>query len=193
MDLSLDARAKLDGGLPEGLRLLLDEFPRAGWAADPNFGGLVRFWLDRHLAFRRQTAALRGAAEALLDRSLEPRAFGGRVSRVGSEFLEHIHGHHGIEDAHFFPLLSAREARLAHGFGMLEADHVALDAHLGAFTDAANGALGVLDRPVDLGGQAGRLLDALVRLDRFLDRHLLDEEDLVVPVILRDGEAFLSH
>lgn len=185
--LALDARE----GLPEALRVLLADFPREGWQADPNFRGLVAFWLDRHLAFRRLTGAMREEAEALLDRRREPQAFGSRLSRLGSHFLQDIHGHHTIEDTHFFPLLTRQEGRLAAGFDMLERDHHALDAHLAAFAEAANGALRALGREDDLRTRAGAFLATLARLDRFLDRHLVDEEDLVVPVILRDGEAVL--
>ncbi len=188
MDLALDARA----GLPEALRALLADYPRASWQADPNFGGLVSFWLDRHLSFRRLTALLRQEAEALLDREADPQAFGGRLSRLGGRFLQEIHGHHTVEDTHFFPILAAREGRLAVGFDMLERDHHDLDAHLAAFADAANGALRALDRPDELRTAGGLLLASLATLDRVLDRHLVDEEDLVVPVILRDGEGFLG-
>lgn len=189
MSLDLDARE----GLPDALRVLLAEHPRTGWEADPNFGGLVRFWLDRHLGFRRLLGLMRADAERAVDRRIDPQALGSRLSRLGSTFLQEIHGHHTIEDTHFFPLLGAQEARLLRGFDMLEADHHALDAHLATFAEGANGALGALDRPADLVTAAGRLNDGLVRLDRFLDRHLLDEEDLVVPVILRHGEGFLGH
>lgn len=188
MDLALDARA----GLPDALRALLAEHPRPGWQADPNFGGLVSFWLDRHLQFRRLMALMREDAQGLLDRDADPRAFGARLSRLGGRFLQEIHGHHTIEDAHFFPLLTRQERSLERGFDMLERDHHDLDAHLDAFTGAANGALRALDRPDDLRTQGGLLLASLATLDRFLDRHLVDEEDLVVPVLLRDGEAFLA-
>ena len=39
--------------LPDALRVLLEDYPRDGWELDPGFDGLVRFWLDRHLMFRR--------------------------------------------------------------------------------------------------------------------------------------------
>jgi iron-sulfur cluster repair protein YtfE (RIC family) len=188
MDLALDTRA----GLPDALRALLADHPRASWQADPNFGGLVSFWLDRHLQFRRLMGSMREETEALLDRDADPQAFGGRLSRLGGRFLGEIHGHHTVEDTHFFPILTAQEGRLAAGFAMLERDHHDLDAHLEAFADAANGALRALDRPEDLRTAGGLLLANLATLDRFLDRHLVDEEDLVVPVILRDGEGFLA-
>lgn len=188
MDLALDART----GLPPALRALLDDHPRAGWQADPNFGGLVSFWLDRHLSFRRLMAAMTADAEALIDRTAGPHAVGARLSRLGGRFLQDIHGHHTIEDTHFFPILAAREGRLAAGFDMLERDHEALDAHLGAFAEAANGVLGALGDDGEARTKGGLLLASLATLDRFLDRHLVDEEDLVVPVILRDGEGFLA-
>ena len=34
---------------------------------------------------------------------------------------------------------------------------------------------------------AGRFRDELARLEELLDRHLIDEEELIVPVILRYG------
>lgn len=179
-------------GLPDALRLLLADYPRANWQADPNFGGLVTFWLERHMNFRRLMTMMTEETEALLDGRADPQAYGSRLSRLGSHFLQDIHGHHTIEDTHFFPLLTAQERRLERGFEMLEADHIALDPQLAAFADAANGVLGALEQPVDLANKAGLLRDGLIRLDRFLDRHLVDEEDLIVPVLLRDGEGFLG-
>ena len=53
--------------------------------------------------------------------------------------------------------------------------------------EGANSLLRALPRPVEAGVQAGRFADRLAGFDRFLDRHLTDEEDLIVPVILRAG------
>lgn len=52
--LDLDLRT----GLPDALRVLLKEFPRDGWDDHPGIEGLVRFWLDRHMMFRRIIARL---------------------------------------------------------------------------------------------------------------------------------------
>ncbi len=48
MDLPLETRA----GLPDALRVLLRDYPRERWGGDPNFHGLVSFWLGMHLHFR---------------------------------------------------------------------------------------------------------------------------------------------
>lgn len=187
MDLSLETRA----GLPEALRVLLADHPREAWEADPGFHGLVSMWLDRHLLFRRLLGLMRADAEALLDRSIGPAAWAPRLSRLGSGFVEGLHGHHHVEDDHYFPLLVARDARLERGFAILDADHKALDLHLGRFVADANGALRARREEDALRDAAGRLHGGLLRLEGFLDRHLTDEEELIVPVILRDGEAAL--
>ena len=182
-------------GLPAALRTLVAEFPRPGWEAHPNFGGLVRFWLDRHLTFRRLTALLDTDTRALIDRSLDPRQFAARLSRFGGMLVGDLHGHHQIEDFQYFPLLARLEPGIARGFEMLETDHHALDARLAAFTEAANA---VLRPAVDGAGYAAlreggaAFAGELGALNRLLDRHLEDEEDLVVPVILRHGEGRLG-
>ncbi|WP_210528860.1 hemerythrin domain-containing protein [Rubellimicrobium arenae] len=182
MDHPLETRT----GLPDALRVLLADHPRDGWARDPNFAGLVEMWLDRHLLFRRLMAAMRADAESVLDGRMDPRAWGGRTSRLGGHFVGDLHGHHRVEDDHYFPLLVTRDPRLEQGFAILDRDHHALDGHLNAFVEEANGALRVLDAPGFATG-AGRFHAGLIRLERFLDRHLTDEEELIVPVILRDG------
>jgi iron-sulfur cluster repair protein YtfE (RIC family) len=182
-----DHELETRSGLPKALRVLLADYPREAWEADPNFSGLVAFWLQMHQGFRDGLAVMTRDAEQLLDGRLAPETFAPRLSRVGGQFVEHLHGHHHIEDHHYFPLLAAREKRLSQGFQILDADHHALDAHIAGFVGEANGVL----RGVAAGAfrdEAGGLHAQLVRLGGFLERHLADEEELIVPVILRHGE-----
>ncbi len=81
-------------------------------------------------------------------------------------------------------MLSGLDARLDKGFVLLDADHHALDGHMAGLAEDTNAALRALDEGDPRTG-AGRLEARLAEFDRFLDRHLTDEEDLVVPVILR--------
>ncbi len=178
-------------GLPDALRILLAEYPRAGWQAHPHFDGLVRFWLDRHLMFRDLLAAMQAETQAMLDRDRDPRAFAARLSHLGSRFVGDLHGHHHIEDDHYFPVLTRLYPRLSRGFDLLDADHQALAAHLDEFVGAANAVL--------TGWQGPRLTDATAAFattlrasTRLLDRHLTDEEDLIVPVILAHGPDGLA-
>ena len=186
-DLALETRDRL----PDALRALVEEFPRESWEEHAHFGGLVQFWLERHMMFRKLMDLLRSDTEAMLDGSADPRRYGGRLSRYGSMFVGELHGHHNIEDVHYFPVLSAREASVARGFEILDADHHALDGHLTAFAERANGVLTSLDSP-QFRDRVGAFHEDLARLERLLDRHLVDEEELVVPVILRHGPSGLG-
>jgi iron-sulfur cluster repair protein YtfE (RIC family) len=178
-------------GLPDALRVLLRDYPRDIWTGHGNFDGLTRFWLDRHLGFRSLLDQWQAETRRFLDRNAEARTHAVRSLRLGGALVEGLHGHHGIEDAHYFPMLAGLEPRLAKGFDLLEADHHALDLHLDTLTDATNGHLRALtDSPADTAATAGRVLLELEGFARFLDRHLLDEEELVVPVILHHAVRF---
>lgn len=186
MDLNLEIRA----GLPEALRVLLAEHPREAWEADPQFNGLISFWLDRHMMFRKLGVIMQDEAKALLDDRADAAHFARAVSHYGGTFVNSLHGHHQMEDQHYFPVLMTRDTRIARGFDMLDADHHALDGHLNRFVEAANETIkGLGDDPKI---SAAGFLTAVEGLDGLLRRHLDDEEDLIVPVILRYGTEGLG-
>ena len=170
-------------GLPDALRVLLDTLPRSGWEAHPNFSGLIRFWLDRHLMFREVLGRLRTGSALYLDGRADPRRHGAETARYAGFLLNELHGHHGIEDHHYFPALVGLDGRLVRGFVLLDADHQALDGHIHAMAATTNAFLGRLGE-ADARDRGADLDAALARFEGFLDRHLTDEEDLVVPVIL---------
>ena len=143
------------------------------------------------MMFRRLQELLREDAERLLDGDADARNHTARVSRYGSMFVGELHGHHNIEDAHYFPVLSARETSLARGFEILDRDHHALDGHLDTFVREANAVIQALGEP-DLRDRVSVFHEGVLRLGGFLDRHLTDEEELVVPVILRHGPGGLG-
>ncbi len=186
--LTLDTRT----GLPEALRVLLADYPRDGWAAHPQFEGLVAFWLSRHQMFRDLMQALASDAEAAMDRRIGGRDHAMRLSRLGGGLIQNLHGHHQIEDHHYFPVLRQQDTRIARGFDLLDADHHALDGLIAGFADAANGAIRAADDAAALTDRAADLRRCLVDFRRMLGRHLDDEEDLIVPVILKSGGAGLG-
>lgn len=170
--------------LPDALRILLQDYPREAWESHPHFGGLVQFWLERHVMFRKLTDALRTDTEAAMDGRLDPQAQKARLSRFGGMLLQELHGHHQIEDHHYFPVLSGMDKRLVRGFDILDKDHHAMDGLLQRFADAANG---VLQGKTEL----GVFREEVSGFDALLGRHLEDEEDLIVPVILKHGTGGL--
>mgnify|MGYP000188354833 CR=1 FL=1 len=175
MDLSLDTRA----GLPDALRVLVRELPRTGWQTHPQFHGMVQFWLERHLMFRQLVEVLDTDVKALAEQRMSFETYAPRLSHYGGTLLNQLHGHHQIEDAHYFPQLARLDARVEAGFDLLEADHQAMDGLLHSMAEAANGLL--------QGGEPGRFADTLSGFAGLLNRHLEDEEDIVVPVILNSG------
>lgn len=176
-------------GLPEPLRILLETYPREAWEADPGFSALIRFWLDRHLMFRRLLDVLQTEAEAALDKNMDAQTYASHLSRYGSMFVGELHGHHSIEDQHYFPQIKGLEKRVEHGFDILDADHHALDAHINGFAASANAVLEAVQTDKALIDPVGQMRDGLGDMARFLDRHLTDEEELVVPILLKHGSA----
>lgn len=170
--------------LPDALRVLLADYPREGWESHGNFDGLTRFWLERHLMFRDLQEKLQQEARAYLSGLSEPLAFAQQAHRLGGFLIQQLHGHHQIEDHHYFPVLAQAEPRLERGFALLDADHHTLDAELQALTGAFNDTLRPLSTGAPARDQAAQLEERLTAFGGFLDRHLSDEEDLVVPVIL---------
>lgn len=173
--------------LPEPLRVLLEDFPRAGWESHPNFNGLVQFWLERHVMFRKLLGMLQDDSRAMLDRNMDAQAYAARLSRFGGMMLDQLHGHHQIEDHQYFPKLKVLDARLERGFDILDKDHHALDGLLNRFAESANGVLGAIADPVAAHDATSAFAAELTSFEQMLNRHLLDEEDLIVPVILKTG------
>jgi len=174
-DLSLTTRT----GLPDALRVLVAEYPRSGWQAHQNFNGMVEFWLDRHLMFRRLLTEMENDVRALLDKNMAFDRYAPRLSRYGGMLLNELHNHHQIEDGHYFPRLEKLDPRATRGFALLEADHGEMDGLLNEMANAANAVL--------QGGEPGAFATHLHGFGALLNRHLEDEEEIIVPVILKSG------
>ncbi len=172
--------------MPAALRVLTEQYPREVWESHSNFDGLTRFWLERHGLFRRLLAAMQNDSEAVLAKTLDPEQYAHRLARYGAMFVEQLHGHHRIEDMHYFPQLAGFDSRLERGFEILDKDHHALDGHLAEFSSAANKVLQARGDQALL-ESAKVHSDLLQTTERFLNRHLEDEEELIVPVILKYG------
>ena len=173
-------------GLPQALRVLLEQYPRDIWESHRNFDGLTRFWLERHLMFRQVLERLQAETRSFIDKGADPAQFSPETAQLMGFFLNQLDGHHKIEDMQYFPQLTRLETRLGKGFELLDSDHHALDGELHGLASDTNLMLGHL-RARDIGAgrdAAGQLEARLTRFATFLDRHLIDEEDLVVPVIL---------
>jgi hypothetical protein len=187
-DLLLDTR----DGWPADLRLLIDRYPREVWQGHANLGAMAQFWLSRHDMFREIGSALDEAAAAFREGTATAEHFRAWFPSRLQFFLQQLHAHHQIEDLHYFPVFQAADARLAHGFDVLESDHSVIHHQIDATLEAANTFLRTPVNDDALRGTAERYAAASDALLRLLTRHLNDEEDLIVPLILDRTEAGLG-
>jgi iron-sulfur cluster repair protein YtfE (RIC family) len=180
-------------GWPEDLRVLIARYPREQWQGHANLGEMARFWLSRHDMFRELAAMIQAIEAQFREGTLSgaefPRQFVPRLQFL----LSQLGVHHQIEDLHYFPIFRAADARLVRGFDVLEGDHHAIHADMAATADSANALLRALTGEPqalrrcgdDYAAASGALLKGLIR-------HLDDEEDLIVPLILDRGEQALG-
>lgn len=188
-DLSLTTRA----GLPDDLRLLLVRYPREVWSAHPNLGQMASFWLSRHAMFREIGGMLGDASDRFRNGQIDAQHFAEFFSPRLQFLLQQLHAHHHIEDDHYFPIFRKADARLVHGFEMLEGDHDQLAVSIENSVEAANGFLRALGGPPDaLRSSVESYMQQSAVLLNGLTRHLDDEEDLIVPLILDRGELELG-
>lgn len=183
-DLDLDTR----GGLPGEWLALLRRHPRDGWQAPGALGMTAAFWLDRHAAFRSLGDMLEQATEKFLGGGAGAEDFQGFFAPRLNLLLGELNGHHQVEDHHYFPVFREAEPDLAPGFELLDRDHQALHADLYATADAANALLQALARTPDAEGPAAAYAETSARLLHRMRRHLDDEEDLVIPLMIEHGE-----
>lgn len=177
------------GGLPEDLKVLYLSYPRESWNNPHTLGQMGAFWLSRHDMFREFGRMLRGGIDDLREGRVGAEPFARWFAPRLNHFLGDLEGHHQIEDYQYFPLFAAADARLARGFDLLEEDHHLIHRLLERNAEAANAFYRDLLAGSDslpfsrdaYAAEADVLLDGLMR-------HLEDEEDLLIPLLLDQGE-----
>lgn len=180
-------------GWPEDLRVLIACFPREQWQGHANLGEMARFWLSRHAMFRELSGNIAEITATFRCGELPAAEFPRQLVPRLQFLLSQLNVHHQIEDLHYFPVFRAAEERLARGFDVLEGDHHAIHADMAATADTANALLRALADESDVLKRAGDdHAKASGGLIKGLIRHLDDEEDLIVPLILDRGEEALG-
>lgn len=187
----LDLETRL--GWPEELLVLLRQYPREVWPNHPNLGELAHFWLNIHAGFRAYAATLKDSAGDFREGLVTPERFRAEFAPRLRVFLSHLEGHHQIEDFQFFPRFGAAEPRLLRGFEVLETDHEAIHGAMERLVVNANAFMQAPSTDVDRMRYAGDdFVGSGERLIAMLGRHLDDEEDLIVPLILDRTEGGLG-
>jgi hypothetical protein len=180
----VSTEADKDGGSARS-KALLERHPRTSWHGARSAS--ASFWLEVHEHLRRDAGGLLAAGN---DYRGSPQRLAVVAAPRLNGLIAAMHGHHQIEDFHYFPAFRRTEPQLAAGFDRLERDHAALGLRI----EAGLTALGELRAAVEHPGDgptaqlaAGRYVEAAAALCAELARHLDDEENLVVPLLLESG------
>lgn len=172
-------------GLPDEMQILLRDYPREVWPDHPNFARSIQNWMGAHAMFRQLGKITTTDTEAFLQKDMDPERYASRLGHFGTLLVRNLHGHHTWEDRDYFPELMAADDRFEAGLEMLETDHEVLDQTLDTFTRTANRFLKLSELdPKQAYEEASGLRDQTEAIGRFLTRHLTDEEELVVPILL---------
>ncbi|MGE0499391.1 MAG: hemerythrin domain-containing protein [Rhizobiaceae bacterium] len=154
---------------------------------------MANLWLERHNMFRDLGGLLAEAIGNYREGRSTARDFANFFAPRLNFFLGQLEGHHNVEDVHYFPAFARAESRLKRGFDILDGDHHAIHEALEANAETANAFLRALaDHEDKQRFAADAYADQNSRLVAMLGRHLDDEEDLIVPLILDRGDRGLG-
>ena len=188
-DLSVTVRQ----GLPDDLRFLLAQYPRGIWRRHVNIRGMATMWLQRHAMFRDLGSLLTETIEGYREGRIAAYDFAQEFVPRLQFFLSELEGHHGVEDNYYFPLFARAEPRLKRGFEILDNDHHLIHETLEQNAKAASAFVQSLKQKGDARRFAAEAYaDQNERLVAMLARHLDDEEDLIIPLILDHGDRKLG-
>jgi hypothetical protein len=170
---------------PAAAARLLERHPRSSWAAVAT--PTTHFWIEVHDDFRRECVALTLAGDECRERRITPRSYAALVAPRLRGLLGHLQGHHEVEEHHYFPTLRDSAPALGPAFDRLAADHVALDGDATRALAALAELVAAAESPQ--ASQASRVAAERFAAEcdvlcRHLVRHLSDEEDLVIPLLL---------
>ena len=168
-------------GLSSLLKQQLTGMQLAPNAPRPEFERSAAFFVEVHGALRDYSARLPEGLRALVDAPADQRSTlhsAHRSAPVARHLVQLAHNHHTVEDDHYFPKFVQAMPTLANAIDLLEGDHLILDATLDQV--ATTMAL-VRKNPADLDALA-RALQPAEALQKLLQRHLADEEEIIMPV-----------
>ena len=166
---------------------LLDEFPRSGWLKLSQGERTSRLLLARHNGFQTRIALLMKASEDALKGKESPPDFTYLLARELHYFVPLLEGHHQAETARLYPRLIEQYPPLRDKFGILEQDHTQLDSALNALSQVPQYLMGQASTLARFNQEVERLCERLYRFQGLLERHLEDEEDLVIPILLKNS------
>lgn len=162
----------------------LAQWPRARWPEHAKFDALASHWLGIHASMRQHWDVIAAGLAELADGNVAADRIAEQhagIRTIAGHALQHAHGHHRLEDNHYFPRFRAAAPAIARPLALLDADHRVLEASLQEFSRFLGDSPAEPGTPDDYAPWAG----SAGELARIMARHLDDEEDIIMPTILR--------
>jgi hemerythrin-like domain-containing protein len=168
--------------LPGEWLYLARAFPRERWP-ELSANSTAARWLDMHEGFRFIQRHLSDLGTAWREQKIQFTPFRDRLLSGLGQYLHGMQVHHRVESTYYFPQFQAIEPRLSRGFYLMEADHHDIDHILLELSEAGR-ALHAVDPGSDGARRTAEKVIGIIE-GSFLpiSRHLLDEEDLVIPLL----------
>jgi hypothetical protein len=171
-------------GLTDALRKLLFDTPKEEWSGHENYWRGAEMWQGIHRSLLHESGLFVSGLEKLADMPQGEMQSGlllNNVRHLGGHLIGHAHVHHHVEDDHYFPRFKEVFPQLGRPIDLLDCDHRVLEETL----DAVEGHVRALHAENAVRDRVGAALEDARKLDRILNRHLEDEEDIVIPALLR--------
>lgn len=162
------------------------ESTRSEWQKHPRFGGKASFFMSIHRDLLNGAAQLSRGIEQLLDvpqGDLREAVTRTNLLPFSKNLIGFAHHHHEIEDHGYFPQFALIYPELDRGLSLLDGDHKVLDAAL----DDTQTALGKINDADVTRDQLAALNAGSHALENILNRHIWDEEEIIIPIFLRHG------
>lgn len=169
----------IDSKLQSDWLYLHEQMPPEKWYNLPSFC-TASTWLGMHQSLRRGQGEIEHLNQNYQNGVLEWSDYRQQLLRLANLHYGHLHGHHGIEDHHYFPKLRRHEPKLSKGFDVLDSDHHQIEQQLQHIEALLTQLRNQEVNDPKLGEQ---MYQAMKTSGEWLYRHLTDEEDLVIPIL----------
>jgi len=181
-------------GLPKSLQDLLDKYPREVWDGNLNLGNWSQFWLGRHELLRELSSSLKYIVHQYKDGMISNNKFIELFPERFNLTLSQLHSHHSVEDNHIFPILYNKSGAFRYGFDLLESDHEIIHNTMDKSLALAKKLMNEIENKKNdkfkyTIESFSKENDFLIKL---LHNHMIDEEDLIVPLVIDRGESIFG-
>lgn len=158
---------------------LHEQMPPQKWYHLPSFG-TASTWLGMHQSLCRGQGEIEQLNQTFAGGKLEWADYRETLLRLSYVHYGHLEGHHRLEDVRYFPKFRKLEPKLAQGFDILDNDHHHIDEQLHDIQTLLRQLRQSQTADPKL---AEQLLTHIGQSGEWLYRHLMDEEDLVIPIL----------